>query len=72
MNKKSVLYGLTDEEVLKEFVKHFKVDGAVLFYKEGNNGFSFTRWRNKEGGKFCRQIIKATGYVERPKTSDRG
>lgn len=47
--KRSPLEGLTDEQVLKEFVKRFKPDAAMLIYFDQDNTFGFTRWRNKKG-----------------------
>lgn len=40
---------LTDEEVLKEFVRRFECDGAVLIYLESATEFGFGRWRNNQG-----------------------
>jgi hypothetical protein len=45
---------LTDEEVLKEFVRRFECDGAVLIYLDsatelGAAEFGFGRWRNTKG-----------------------
>jgi hypothetical protein len=40
---------LTDEEVLKEFVRRFQCDGAVLIYLDSNTEFGFGRWCNSKG-----------------------
>lgn len=40
---------LTDEEVLKEFVRRFECDGAVLIYLDSATEFGFGRWRNNQG-----------------------
>ncbi|PJJ59407.1 hypothetical protein [Hymenobacter chitinivorans] len=40
---------LTDEEVLKEFVKRFQCDGAVLIYLDEGTESWFGRWRNTTG-----------------------
>lgn len=40
---------LTDEQVLKEFVRRFECDGAVLVYLEKKTEFGFGRWRNATG-----------------------
>ena len=32
---------LTDEQILKEFVKRFECDGAVLIYMEQNKEYGF-------------------------------
>jgi len=49
---------LTDEQVLKEFVKRFECDGAVLIYMESNTEFGFGRWRNKIGKQWVKQLFK--------------
>ena len=40
---------LTDEQILKEFVRRFECDGAVLVYLDGSTEFGFGRWRNVTG-----------------------
>lgn len=40
---------LTDEQILKEFVRRFECDGAVLVYLDSNTEFGFGRWRNSIG-----------------------
>ncbi len=40
---------LTDEQILKEFVRRFECDGAVLVYLENSTEFGFGRWRNATG-----------------------
>ena len=40
---------LTDEQVLKEFVRRFECDGAVLIYLDSNEEFGFGRWVNSTG-----------------------
>lgn len=37
---------LTDEQILKEFVRRFECDGAVLVYLENRTEYGFGRWRN--------------------------
>lgn len=49
---------LTDEEVLREFVKRFECDGAVLIYMESSSEFGFGRWKNKEGKKWVQDLFK--------------
>lgn len=48
---------LTDEEILKEFVKRFECDGAVLIYMEANREFGFGRWRNTNGKKWVKHLF---------------
>ena len=40
---------LTDEQVLKEFVRRFQCDGAVLIYLDSSTEFGFGRWCNTKG-----------------------
>ena len=49
---------LTDEEVLKEFVKRFECDGAVLIYRDSEIENGFGRWRNANGSKWVTTIFK--------------
>ncbi|OJV87434.1 MAG: hypothetical protein BGO34_10145 [Bacteroidia bacterium 44-10] len=49
---------LTDEEVLKEFLKRFECDGAVLIYMESNSEYGFGRWRNRKGKDWVKNLIK--------------
>lgn len=49
---------LTDEEVLKEFVKRFECDGAILIYMESNTEFGFGRWRNTAGKEWVKYLLK--------------
>lgn len=48
---------LTDEEILKEFVKRFECDGAVLLYFDEKQEYSFGRWRNGNGKKWTNHIF---------------
>lgn len=57
-----IVENLTDEQVLKEFVKRFKVDGAILLYKDGDQSFGFTRWRNKDGRIWANSIMSDMGW----------
>lgn len=54
----SVIDNLTDEQILKEFVKRFKCDGAILVYIESNVEVGFGRWRNPDGKKWVNQLFK--------------
>ena len=58
MRKKSPLEGLTDQEVLREFVKRFECDGAVLIYMENNVEFGFGKWTNSTGRKWVDATFK--------------
>lgn len=49
---------LTDEEVLKEFIKRFECDGAVLIYMESNTEYGFGRWKNHQGKKWVQTLFK--------------
>ena len=49
---------LTDEEVLKEFVKRFQCDGAVLIYLDSMTEFGFGRWCNSTGRKWVNNVFK--------------
>lgn len=49
---------LTDEEILKEFVKRFDCDGAVLIYMESNMEYGFGRWKNSNGRKWVNHLFK--------------
>lgn len=48
---------LTDEQVLKEFVKRFQCDGAVLIYYEGGVEYGFGRWVNSKGRKWINLVF---------------
>ncbi len=52
------IHELTDEEVLKEFVKRFKCDGAILIYLDSTTEFGFGRWRNSSGRKWVDNVFK--------------
>jgi hypothetical protein len=49
---------LTDEEILKEFVRRFECDGAVLIYMESNTEFGFGRWKNPKGKEWVKSLFK--------------
>ncbi|HAF32592.1 MULTISPECIES: hypothetical protein [Sphingobacterium] len=49
---------LTDEEVLKEFVKRFECDAAILIYRDSEIENGFGRWRNSEGRKWVNSVFK--------------
>lgn len=48
---------LTDEEVLKEFVRRFQCDGAVLIYLDTNVEFGFGRWCNSKGQQWVNDLF---------------
>lgn len=56
--KSSVLQNLTDEEILKEFVKRFECDGAVLVYFEEELEVGFGAWNNSLGRTWVNQFFK--------------
>jgi len=58
MNNRICARHLTDEEVLKEFVKRFECDGAVLIYRDSEVENGFGRWRNADGRKWVSSIFK--------------
>ncbi|RZJ87734.1 MAG: hypothetical protein EOO20_15360 [Chryseobacterium sp.] len=49
---------LTDEQVLREFVKRFDCDGAILVYKSDDMEAGFGRWSNQSGRKWVNGILK--------------
>lgn len=49
---------LTDEEVLKEFVRRFQCDGAVLVYLDSDEEFGFGRWCNKKGKFWVKNLLE--------------
>lgn len=49
---------LTDEQILKEFVKRFGCDGAVLIYMESDTEYGFGRWKNSNGRQWVNQLFK--------------
>ncbi|HCE53644.1 MAG TPA: hypothetical protein DER05_01025 [Lutibacter sp.] len=49
---------LTDEEILKEFVKRFECDGAVLIYMESSTEYGFGRWKNPNGKEWVKHLFK--------------
>lgn len=52
---------LTDEEVLKEFVKRFECDGAVLLYIDRDQECGFARWKNKAGRQWTKSLFNMLG-----------
>lgn len=52
------LSNLSDEQILKEFIKRFDCDGAVLIYMESNTEYGFGRWKNTDGRKWVKQLFK--------------
>lgn len=55
---------LTDEEVLKEFVRRFQCDGAVLLYKDSEVESGFGRWRTREGRRWVREIMRTVNPAD--------
>ncbi|MEF9477155.1 hypothetical protein [Chryseobacterium sp. 1B4] len=53
----SKLDQLSDEQVLKEFVKRFKCDGAILIYLENNCESGLARWTNKNGKNWVNNLM---------------
>jgi hypothetical protein len=59
MNRiKFPILNLTDEEVLREFVKRFECDGVVLIYMESNTESGFGRWKNNIEKKWVQDLFK--------------
>lgn len=50
---------LSDEDILKEFVKRFSCDGAVLMYLDSKSEFGFGRWRTGTGKAWVKDVLKA-------------
>jgi hypothetical protein len=63
MGAESPIEGLTDEQVLKEFVKRFKPDGAMLMYFDSDVTYGFTRWRNKKGREWEKRVVNALELI---------
>lgn len=55
---KDSLQNLTDEEVLREFVKRFQCDGAILVYHDSSTEYGFGRWRNAAGRKWVNKLFR--------------
>lgn len=49
---------LTDEQILTEFVKRFKCDGAVLIYLDEKSEFGFGAWNNSIGKTWVNYLFK--------------
>jgi hypothetical protein len=56
-NISSPIAHLTDEQILKEFVKRFQCDGAILIYMEQNTEYGFGRWKTQDGKAWVKQIM---------------
>lgn len=48
---------LNDEEILKEFVKRFQCDGAILLYMDADEEYGFAKSRNVTGKKWANHIF---------------
>jgi hypothetical protein len=55
----SILFGLTDEEILDEFVKRFDCDGAILIYLDGNTEYGFSRSTTVHGRAWTTELFTA-------------
>lgn len=53
----SPLDGLSDEEILDEFVKRFECDGAILIYLDSNTEYGFAKWANSTGKKWATNLF---------------
>lgn len=65
----SLLSGFSDEQILKEFVKRFECDGAILVYVEGKTESGLGRWNNSLGRKWVKDTfakIKQDGVIAAP------
>ena len=61
MSKRDItltIENLTDEQILKEFVKRFDCDGAILMYMEQNKEYGFGRWNNSSGKIWVNELFK--------------
>ena len=68
-NIESPLSGLSDEQILKEFVRRFECDGAVLVYVEGKTESGLGRWSSLLGRRWVKDTfakIKQQGIVASP------
>ena len=48
---------MSDEQILKEFVKRFNCDGAILLYLEKNHENGIARWANNDGKKWVKNLM---------------
>ena len=56
-NKSCDLQELSDEQILKEFVKRFNCDGAILLYLEKNHENGIAQWVNNDGKKWVKNLM---------------
>ncbi|MEZ5013655.1 MAG: hypothetical protein R2794_05135 [Chitinophagales bacterium] len=69
MNNSKTIKELTDQEILEEFVKRFKCDGALLVYLDSNTEIGLGRWRNSNGKKWVSQSINILESLNKKKYS---
>lgn len=63
-SKSNQFAGLSDEDILKEFVKRFQCHGAVLMYLDDEKNetakpkeIGFGRWKNGTGKKWVKGVF---------------
>ncbi len=66
---KSKLDGLTDHEILREFVKRFQCDAAILIYVIDGKEYGFTRWRNKIGKQYINYMMNIRKRIVKEEAS---
>lgn len=74
-NNKQLAQALTDEDVLKEFIKRFQCDAAVLIYLDSSKEFAFGRWSTGTGKAWVNSVFKAVKqhvvlYEDKTKTEN--
>ncbi|OJV16397.1 MAG: hypothetical protein BGO21_26220 [Dyadobacter sp. 50-39] len=73
--RRKVATELTDEQVLREFVRRFECDGAVLIYLDSDAEFGFGRWVNSVGKNWVDNLfsrIKQPVYLTTEHTESEG
>jgi hypothetical protein len=56
--KSSPLGELTDEQILREFIKRFDCEGAVLIYMQDETEFGFGGWKDSLGRAWVNNLFK--------------
>lgn len=59
MKHKLTVNDLSDEDVLKEFVKRFNFDAAVLIYLDGDKEYGFGRWCTGTGRGWVKDVLRS-------------
>lgn len=62
---------LSDEQILKEFVKRFECDGAILLYMDKQVEHGFGRWTSGDGRLWVNNLFKIIQGTPTPKLKPR-